>query len=110
MNNTLLKTTEPMTTDSPENSTEVGIDVQRLVRRLRDTVGTTDMEYPPFYNDVRDACLELERLSQWKREGMQVLGEWESVWKAAGSPGILGQPKAKAVREFIEANAKVRPS
>jgi len=25
-------TTEPMTTDSPENSAEVGIDVQRLVR------------------------------------------------------------------------------
>jgi len=101
-------TTEPTTTDSPENSAEVGIDVQRLVRRLMDTVGTTDMEYPPFYNDVRDACLELKRLYQWKREGMQVLSEWEAVWVAAGSPGILGQSKAEAVREFIEANAKVR--
>jgi len=28
-------TTEPTTTDSPENSAEVGIDVQRLVRQLR---------------------------------------------------------------------------
>ena len=27
-------TTEPMTTDSPENSAEVGTDVQRLVRRF----------------------------------------------------------------------------
>lgn len=88
-----------------KETAEVGIDVQRLVRRLMDTVGTTDMEYPPFYNDVRDACLELERLSQWKREGMQVLSEWESVWFAAGSPGRLGQSKAESVREFIQANA-----
>jgi hypothetical protein len=93
--------------NAQENSDEVGIDVQRLVRRLMDTVETTAMEYPPFCKDVRHACLELERLNQWKREGMRVLGEWESVWVAAGSPGRLGQSKAEAVRELIAAQLHI---
>ena len=87
----------------------MSIDVPRLVRRLMDTVGTTDMEYPPFYNDVRDACLTLERLQQWKKEGMQVFDEWERVWVAAGSPGTLGQSKAEAVLNFIQANSQDMP-
>jgi hypothetical protein len=56
--------------------------------------------------DLATHAEELEReltdLKRWKREAMLVLSEWESVWVAAGSPGTIGQPKADAVRKFLE--------
>ncbi len=54
----------------------------------------------------RKACMDRDTLKHWKQEGMLVLGEWESVWDSAGSPGTLGQSKAAAVREFILENAE----
>jgi hypothetical protein len=64
-------TTEPMTTDSPENSAEVGIDVQRLVRQsyfgtVRITIGCMDRKSQvTYYNkngekrDIRGTALEI---------------------------------------------------
>jgi hypothetical protein len=43
------------------------------------------------------------RLRQWKREAMTVLTAWETVWVAAGRPGRLGQSKAQAMLEWVEA-------
>lgn len=49
---------------------------------------------------------ELERLRAWKAEAMEVLGQWEQVWEAAGRPGPLGGSKAEAVaRLFTEREA-----
>jgi hypothetical protein len=53
-------TTEPMTPDSPENSAEVGIDVQRLVRQsylgtVRITIGCMDRKCQvTYYNENRE--------------------------------------------------------
>lgn len=47
---------------------------------------------------------ELGRLHQWKREAMQVIADWEQCWHAAGEPGRLGESKAAATREWIEAH------
>jgi hypothetical protein len=43
------------------------------------------------------------RLRQWKREATTVLVAWEAVWEAAGRPGRLGQSKAAAMLEWVEA-------
>lgn len=49
---------------------------------------------------------ELERLRAWKAEAMEVLGQWEQVWEAAGRPGPLGGSKAEAAaRLFTEREA-----
>lgn len=45
---------------------------------------------------------ENTRLRTWKAESLTVLAEWESTWEACGSPGFLGQSKAKAVRLLFE--------
>ena len=45
---------------------------------------------------------ERDKLQHWKRGAMAVFDEWETVWVAAGSPGIIGQSKASAVRQFIK--------
>lgn len=37
---------------------------------------------------------ELLQLRAWKREAMAVLGAWEKVWEALGSPGPLGGLKS----------------
>ena len=42
-----------------------------------------------------------EALLAWKAEAMEVLGEWEQVWEAAGQPGRLGESKAKAVARLF---------
>ena len=63
-----------------------------------------DQLEPPWEVIDRIRC-ERDQLQQWKREAMMVLGEWETAWEAAGSPGRLGQSKAVAVRQFIEENA-----
>jgi hypothetical protein len=63
-----------------------------------------DQLEPPWEVIDRIRC-ERDQLQQWKREAMMVLGEWETVWEAAGSPGRLGQSKAVAVRQFIQENA-----
>jgi hypothetical protein len=65
-----------------------------------------DQLEPPWEVIDRIRC-ERDQLRQWKREAMMVLGEWETVWEAAGSPGRLGQSKAVAVRQFIQENAEV---
>ncbi len=47
---------------------------------------------------------ELAQLRTWKAEAMEVLGQWEQVWEAAGRPGPLGGSKAEAVRSlFVDA-------
>lgn len=46
----------------------------------------------------RNAEMEIERLTHWKAEAMAILDEWEEVWKALGSPGGLGESKARASR------------
>jgi hypothetical protein len=35
---------------------------------------------------------------------MSVLVAWEAVWEAAGRPGRLGQSKAQAMLEWVEAH------
>jgi len=55
-------------------------------------------------NLLTAAANELERLRQWKAEAMEVLGQWEQVWEAAGQPGPLGGSKAEAVLAlFVDA-------
>lgn len=44
---------------------------------------------------------EIERLRAWKESAMLVLGEWDGTFAACGSPGKLGESKAKAVRAEI---------
>lgn len=46
--------------------------------------------------DVADARDVVERLRRWKEEASIVIGNWESVWEALGSPGKLGDVKAAA--------------
>lgn len=50
---------------------------------------------------------ERDKLQQWKMRAMVVLDEWETVWMAAGSPGIVGQSKASAVLQFIHEIAEL---
>lgn len=42
-----------------------------------------------------------EALLAWKAEAMEVLGQWEKVWEAAGCPGPLGGSKAEAVARLF---------
>jgi len=41
---------------------------------------------------------EVERLTRWKAEAMEVLSGWEAVYEDLGSPGNLGDRKHEAVR------------
>jgi len=43
----------------------------------------------------------IDRMQKWKTEALQVLGEWERVWEAAGRPGTLGSSKADSVRALF---------
>lgn len=88
--------------DNPNDQPTHKMDAPALVRRLRGSVVAAHTDKSPFLEDVEDACELIERLQRWKDEGMRVLGEWEEVWVAAGSPGRLGQSKAEAVREFLK--------
>jgi len=45
---------------------------------------------------VRAMADELHRLRAWKSEAMTVLGAWDQVHAALGSPGRLGELKAEA--------------
>lgn len=45
---------------------------------------------------------ENRRLNRWKREALVVLDEWDSVWKAAGRPGKLGESIALATATEVE--------
>lgn len=50
---------------------------------------------------LRAGVTELENLRRWKAEAIEVLGMWESVWKAAGGPGRLGDSKADSTAAYI---------
>ena len=39
---------------------------------------------------------ELEHLTRWKQEAIEVIIEWEKVYDALGKPGQLGKSKAAA--------------
>lgn len=51
---------------------------------------------------VADLLAVIDRLERWKAEGMTVLGDWERVYEAAGSPGTLGESKAAAVLALVQ--------
>lgn len=44
---------------------------------------------------------EQQRIARWKDEAMIILREWEDVWTALGSPGRLGESKARATLAAI---------
>ena len=44
---------------------------------------------------------QMARLEAWKAEAVEVLGQWEQVWEAAGRPGPLGGSKAEAVARML---------
>jgi hypothetical protein len=44
---------------------------------------------------------ELTQLRAWKAEAVEVLGQWEQAWEAAGRPGPLGGSKAEAVTRLL---------
>lgn len=46
----------------------------------------------------------IDRLAGWKESAMSVLAEWDRAWEAAGRPGHLGQSRAEATRQWIEAH------
>lgn len=50
--------------ETDEKTCEQRVADHPLVSRLRDSVGTTDMDRPPFYNDVRDATLLIQRVHE----------------------------------------------
>lgn len=50
---------------------------------------------------LKRATEELDDLAQWKESALKVIDEWELTWKAAGSPGIIGESKAEALRQWI---------
>jgi hypothetical protein len=39
---------------------------------------------------------EVDRLARWKEEALHVLGQWDLVGLALGSPGALGESRAEA--------------
>lgn len=53
--------------------------------------------------DERADLDEFDRLTVWKAEALEVLGEWEKVYEALGSPGPIGASKAKAALAAVEA-------
>jgi hypothetical protein len=56
--------------------------------------------------DEPDKCTkaadELERLRRWQREADRVLNDWEEVWLAAGSPGLVGQSIPHVMKRWVE--------
>jgi len=56
---------------STEPNYDPEADTPQLIRRLRDTVGTTGMNSQEFCSDVSNACLALERLQRWEKEATQ---------------------------------------
>lgn len=59
---------------------------------------------------LNEAIDGIALLQQWKKEALQVMGEWERVWTAAGSPGTLGQSKAEAVLSVIATPSSSGPA
>jgi len=51
--------------------------------------------------DRRRHRAEVEQLREWKDSAMAVLGEWDAVHAALGSPGDLGESKAAAVETEV---------
>lgn len=47
-------------------------------------------------------CDELARLRRWKAEALEVLGQWQTAWHAAGQPGGLGESISLATAREIE--------
>ncbi len=47
-------------------------------------------------------CDELARLRRWKAEALEVLGQWQTAWHAAGQPGRLGESISLATAREIE--------
>jgi hypothetical protein len=43
----------------------------------------------------------LAKLGRWKEEATAVLEEWDRVHEALGSPGALGESKAKAAQQEV---------
>lgn len=48
---------------------------------------------------------EVERLSSWKQEAIQVIASWEKIHERLGRPGRLGESKAAATLAEVEAMA-----
>ena len=81
-------------------------DTAALVARLRgaasmfaeDPDGTAWVVTPDttLLADLRAAADALESLTRWKAEAVDVMDDWLNVWKALGSPGVLGESIAHA--------------
>ena len=61
-------------------------------------LGPHDRRSQQAWADLR---AEVARLEAWKAEAVEVLGQWEQVWEAAGRPGPLGGSKAEAVARML---------
>lgn len=48
---------------------------------------------------------EIQDITRWKKEASLMLSQWEEVWVAAGSPGLIGDSKAAAVKKMFESPA-----
>ena len=93
-------------TATPPPSGSSSPDTAALVARLRDAAsmfaedpdGTAWVVTPDttLLADLRAAADALESLTRWKAEAMDVMDDWLNVWKALGSPGVLGESIAHA--------------
>jgi len=95
--------------EAPATPTAAGSsspDTAALVARLRgaasmfaeDPDGTAWVVTPDttLLADLRAAADALESLTRWKAEAVDVMDDWLNVWKALGSPGVLGESIAHA--------------
>lgn len=103
-------TTEPMTPDSPENSAEVGIDVQRLVR-LGDYVHAAKYsDYDP--NDPWRIGFVVRIHETWKPHPTlateirrtYTIGEKDGTWSDFREYNHAKRITAEEGRAFLEAN------
>lgn len=64
-----------------------------------------------LFDEVKKLQQEIRELEAWKESAMQVIGEWEKVWEAAGRPGRLGASKAASVLAFLanDESSDLRP-
>lgn len=95
--------TEPMTTDSPENSAEVGIDVQRLVRCLRCRAEIRDAADCPECGEVWDASADtLPTPAQLHRWAQLYWVDTPKAQEIERDLGVCFAQEIRAIADIIE--------
>lgn len=55
-----------------------------------------------LFDEVLAAARNAEELRGWKDSALHVLGQWEAVYEALGSPGPLGRSKAANALDEVD--------